>query len=314
MFIGDTEFNKGDPISYIRYTNGHNQPKHRQGIIEHVTDSIITVNLGKYRDSFTLQDLVCGVVKIPGLPKIKLTTSETKKPYRNPVRAELLRELERDQEEDEKEESLVRHSIEEPSADELRRVFADGKQSIKFVQDFYKVSKTTARKWLIKAGLLVNKKDQKQVPNQKKAESPGLDIDKVHNLPQFQNNTVEPKPASIMVYRHANGTIDWALTGPLVKAEIDKGRDKYELAAELGITKASMKKYMQTYLSNGETKPKVVKPAADKTDEFEQLRGKTREELLAMRAQLQATGLIIDVILSCIDKTLKGEAKKNAAV
>jgi hypothetical protein len=151
MNIGGIELNVGDTVSYIRYNeySSRSGPRNREGKIIHMTDTIITVDLGQYRDSFSLQDLACGTVEIPGMNPISITTSEIHEPYR--ARDELTKDTHCIT----KRGRRTRQPLPRPTDEELANVYNDGNQTVKFVQDFYKISKSTARRWLQKAGLLV---------------------------------------------------------------------------------------------------------------------------------------------------------------
>jgi hypothetical protein len=196
MNIGGIELTVGDTVSYIKYNerDSFSKPRNREGKIIHLTDTIITVDLGKYRDSFTLQDLACGSVKIPGMAEIILTTSEIHEPYR--VRNEMVRDTHYITEGGRR----VRQPIPRPTEEELRSAYNDGNQEVKFVQDFYRISKTTARRWLQEAGLLIVQ------PRQTK--------EIVSEIPE------ETKPAVNM--RLPNGQVNWTEVWPIVKAELDK--------------------------------------------------------------------------------------------
>ena len=314
MKIGETELNAGDPIGYIRYPfNGHTNPKHLKGLIAHTTDTIVTINLGKYRDSFTLQDLVCGVIEIPGLPSITLTSSKAKEHYRNPVRAEILGEPPDQITKTKKEVIEVKKPIPKPSDDELKNVYSDGKKEIKFVQEFYGISKSTARKWLKEAGLMA---DRPFKTTALKTEEP---IDEEHSnaitlkagetLVQGTVITMDGKePPTMKVIdqriipnlRLPNGYVNWNKAWPIVQAELDKGRDKYEVAAELKIGKDAMKNKCQKTLGKTiarpmkmETKPTIL--------HFPPM---SREELLVLKIHYDRESRLIDLIISCIDKTL----------
>ena len=88
MNLGSAELNIGDSIEYFR--NNSDKRRHlkpQRGVIISLTSTLITFVLGKDRDSISIQDIACGEVDIPGLPKISLTTAEVNAPYRNPLKA-----------------------------------------------------------------------------------------------------------------------------------------------------------------------------------------------------------------------------------
>ena len=86
MNIGGVELKVGDPIKYIKYGDTPStRTRHKQGVITHMTNKIITVNLGKYRDSFTLFDIADKTVEIEGISRIKLQTDEVNAPFRRAV-------------------------------------------------------------------------------------------------------------------------------------------------------------------------------------------------------------------------------------
>lgn len=271
MNIGGIELNVGDTISYIRHNerNSFSKPRDREGKVIHMTDTIITVDLGKYRDSFTLQDLACGTVEIPGMKEIILTTSEIHEPYR--VRDEMVRDTHYITEGGRK----VRQPIPRPTDEELANVYNDGNQNVKVVQDFYKISKSTARRWLQEAGLLIVQ------PRQTK--------EIVSEIPE------EKKLALNM--RLPNGQINWTEVWPIVKAELDKGRDKYEIAAELGIGRNAMKNKVQKMTGQ---KPKEAKPVVSDLEKMQ-----TIAELMAYKEHLTAERKLVDLVLRFVDIALK---------
>ncbi len=271
MNIGGIDLNVGDTVNYIRYNerNSFSKPRTREGKIIHMTDTIITVDLGKYRDSFTLQDLACGTVEIPGMKEIILTTSEIHEPYR--VRNEMVRDTHYITEGGRR----VRHPIPRPTDEELRNVYNDGNQTVKFVQDFYRISKTTARRWLQEAGLLiVQSRQTKEI---------------VSEIPE------ETKLAINM--RLPNGQINWTEVWPIVKAELDKGRDKYEIAAELDIGRNAMKNKVQKMTGQ---KPKEAKPVVSDLEKMQ-----TIAELVAYKERLTAERKLVDLVLKFVDIALK---------
>mgnify|MGYP000895450480 FL=1 len=271
MNIGGIELTVGDTVSYIKYNerDSFSKPRNREGKIIHLTDTIITVDLGKYRDSFTLQDLACGSVKIPGMAEIILTTSEIHEPYR--VRNEMVRDTHYITEGGRR----VRHPIPRPTDEELRNVYNDGNQTVKFVQDFYRISKTTARRWLQEAGLLIVQ------PRRAK--------ETVSEIPE------ETKLAINM--RLPNGQINWTEVWPIVKAELDKGRDKYEIAAELDIGRNAMKNKVQKMTGQ---KPKEAKPVVSDLEKMQ-----TIAELVAYKERLTAERKLVDLVLKFVDIALK---------
>jgi len=308
MKIGETELNAGDPIEYIKYpANQHTNPKHLKGIVEHTTDTIIAVNLGKYRDSFTLQDLVCGVVEIPGLPDITLTSSKAKEHYGNPVRAELLGEPP----DIKKEEREVKKPIPKPSDDELKNVYSDGKKEIKFVQEFYGISKSTARKWLKEAGLMADRplkttvlKTEEPIDDK---DSNAITLKAGERLFQSMAITMDgEEPIKMEVtgqriipnLRLPNGYVNWDKAWPIVQAELDKGRDKYEIAAELKIGKDAMKNKCQKMMEKAGVRPVSTEP---NVLHFPPM---SREQLLKLKVHYDRENRLIDLIISCIDKTL----------
>lgn len=271
MNIGGIELNVGDTVSYIRYNerNSFSKPRDREGKVIHMTDTIVTVDLGKYRDSFTLQDLACGAVKIPGMKEIILTTSEIHEPYR--VRDEMARDTHYITEGGRR----MRQPIPRPPEEELAKVYNDGDRNVKFVQDFYKISKSTARRWLKEAGLLIVQ------PKQAK--------ETASEIPE------ETKTAVNM--RLPNGQVNWTEVWPIVKAELDKGRDKYEIAAELGIGRNAMKNKVQKMAGQ---KPKEAKPVVSDLEKMQ-----TIAELVAYKEHLTAERKLVDLVLRFVDIALK---------
>lgn len=270
MNIGGIELNVGDTVSYDRhrYVSNKSNPQRFEGVIVDIQGKVIAVDLGKYRDSFTLQDLACGTVEIPGMAKIKLTTSEIHEPYR--VRDEMERDTHYIIEGGKKMGQL----IPKPAKEELINVYNDGNQKIKFVQDYYKISKTTARRWLKDAGLLI-------VQSRRAKET-------VSEIP-------EKKLALNM--RLPNGQVNWTEVWPIVKAELDKGRDKYEIAAELGIGRNAMKNKVQKMTGQ---KPKEAKPVVSDLEKMQ-----TIAELMAYKEHLTAERKLVDLVLRFVDIALK---------
>ena len=253
MEIGGISLNVGDPIEYTRNKDGHKKPKSFKGIIASLAGSIITVDLGKYRDSFTIQDLACGAVTIPGMNPIVITTSEIYEPIREPI---------------EREEKAVRQPIPKPSDEELGNVYNDGDQNIKSVQSFYGISKPTAAKWLKEAGLLP---DTKSLP-------------------------VNASPA-YPIMKH--GHVDWAVMWPLVKAELDKGRNRNEIADEFGIGRDAMADKVKRMAKKANPKP--AQPAI-----FVSLsKIQTIEDLRAYCNHLAKERELADLILRFVDIALK---------
>ena len=258
MEIGGISLNIGDPIAYTRNKDGHRKPKSFKGIIASLAGSIITVDLGKYRDSFTIQDLACGAVTIPGMNPIVVTTSEIYEPIREPI---------------EREEKQVRQPIPKPSDEELSDVYNNGSQKIRPVQDFYGISKTTARKWLKEAGLL---------PDTKSFPLSGAPAD---NAPAYP------------IMKH--GHVDWDIMWPLVKAELDKGRNRNEVADEFGIGRDAMADKVKRMTK--QANPKPVQPAI-----FVSLsKIQTIADLRAYQAHLAKERELADLILRFVDIALK---------
>jgi hypothetical protein len=271
MNIGGIDLNVGDTVNYIRYNerNSFSKPRTREGKIIHMTDTIVTVDLGKYRDSFSLQDLACGTVEIPGMAEIILTTSEIHEPYR--VRDEMTRDTYYITEGGRR----MRQPIPRPPEEELAKVYNDGDRNVRVVQDFYKISKTTARKWLKEAGLLTVK------PRQTK--------ETASEIPE------ETKTAVNM--RLPNGQINWTEVWPIVEAELAKGRDKYEIAAELGIGRNAMKNKVQKMAGQ---KPKEAKLVVSDLEKMQ-----TIAELMAYKEHLTAERKLVDLVLRFVDIALK---------
>ncbi len=305
-------FSVGDMLDYTK-VYGNKKVKHRKGIITQVTDTLIAIDLGKYRDSFTIQDLACGEVIIPGLGEVDVTTSEANQSIKNPVQAEILREIEECPKE--KEVNTMPAKMPVPTKTELQKIYNEGNQSIKFVQDYYGVSRSPVIKWLKKYDLYVaHPRGNKQASKQEA----GLDSKQVDNahegtLPPSQNQSpVVMKTEHIStVPRHPNGTIDWEKTWPLVQAELNKGLSRYEVAEMFGISANAIRKHIYS----SKAKPANPTKSAVKLDRFAHLKYKTREELLIIKSALAEEGEAIDIIISCIDKTLmKNEGDINAAV
>jgi hypothetical protein len=270
MNIGGIDLNVGDTVSYDRhrYVSNKSNPQRFEGVIVDIQGKVIAVDLGKYRDSFTLQDLACGTVEIPGMKEIILTTSEIHEPYR--VRDEMVRDTHYITEGGRR----MRQPIPRPTEEELTNVYNDGDQNVKFVQDFYKISKSTARRWLQEAGLLVvqPKKGKETV-----------------------SEVFEEKPIANM--RLPNGQVNWTEVWPIVKAELDKGRDKYEIAAELGIGRNAMKNKVQKMTGQ---KPKEAKPVVSDLEKMQ-----TIAELMAYKEHLTAERKLVDLVLRFVDIALK---------
>ena len=271
MNIGGIDLNVGDTVNYIRYNerNSFSNPRTREGKIIHMTDTIVTVDLGKYRDSFTLQDLACGAVKIPGMKEITLTTSEIHEPYR--VRDEMTRDTYYITEGGRR----MRQPIPKPPEEELAKVYNDGDRNVRVVQDFYKISKTTARKWLKEAGLLTVK------PRQTK--------ETASEIPE------ETKTAVNM--RLPNGQVNWTEVWPIVEVELAKGRDKYDIAVELGIGRNAMKNKVQKMAGQ---KPKEAKLVVSDLEKMQ-----TIAELMAYKEHLTAERKLVDLVLRFVDIALK---------
>jgi len=195
----------------------------------------------------------------------------------------------------------VKKPIPKPSDDELKNVYSDGKSSVKFVQEFYGISKSTARKWLREAGLITNAKIEKPTEP--------LLLKAGETLVQSTKITMDGKESPTMKIidqriipnlRLPNGNINWELAWPIVRAELDKGRDKYEIAAELKIGKDAMKNKCQKMMGKTTTKP--TKMETEPT--LLHFPPMSREELLELKTHYDRESRLIDLIISCIDKTL----------
>jgi len=95
--------------------------------------------------------------------------------------------------------------------------------------------------------------------------------------------------------RTNRGKVNWDIMWPLVEPELAKGRSKYEVADEFGIGHDAMK-----------SRCKRVRIAKDSDHQMgiNRFKGKSREELLAVKERLHQQELVIDIIVSCIDATL----------
>ena len=83
MDINGLNLKVGDNIVYFQaYVHKKSKNKRKEGTITQITDSIITVDMGRYRESISIQDLACGAIKVLGIPEIKVTTSAINSPYR----------------------------------------------------------------------------------------------------------------------------------------------------------------------------------------------------------------------------------------
>lgn len=291
MNVGGIELNVGDRIEYCKQQGSKSTRK--EGVITQITNRIVVVDLGKYRDSFSLTDIADGTIVIPGMNKIGITTSEANEPYH--PRDELCRNFgvyEKITKEEEKE--MAGKKIAPPS-EELKAVWEEAKHKVNPVAKHYGVLWIDARRWLREAGLLTENKTS-NAPN-----------DAERTEPKTKGIKGQDPSHDTSVFKE-NGYVDWEVMWPIVKAELDKGRDKYDIAAEFGIGKGAMRKQVQKKLNPSPVKKPVKE---DYSPSLEAYRLKSRDELLAMRNRLQTESELIDVILSCIEKTLK-EARKNA--
>jgi hypothetical protein len=295
MNVGGIELNVGDRLEYCKQQGSKSTRK--EGVITQITNRVIAVDLGKYRDSFSLTDIADGTIIIPGANKIGITTSEINEPYR--PRDELCRNFGVYEEKAKEDETMAGKRVAPPS-EELKAVWEEAKHKINPVAKHYGISWIDARRWLRDAGLLTENKTP-NAPNDAERNEPKTKGIENQEPPQ------DEQARTVSIFKE-NGYVDWEVMWPVVKAELDKGRDKYDIAAELGIGKGAMRKQVQKKLNP----TPVKKPAReDYSPSLEAYRLKSRDELLSMRSRLQAESELIDVILSCIDKTLR-EARKNA--
>jgi len=297
MNVGGIELNVGDRIEY--YKQQGNKSMRKEGVITQITNRVVVVDLGKYRDSFSLTDIADGTIVIPGMNKVDITTSEANEPYR--PRDELCRNFgvyEKITREDEKTMAGKRREV--PPPEELKTIWEEAKHKVNPVAKHYGISWIDARRWLRDAGLLTENKTP-DAPDDVGGAEPETKGIESQEPPQDE----QARPVSIF---KENGQVDWEVMWPIVKAELDKGRDKYDIAAEFGIGKGAMRKQVQKKLNPSPVKKPVKE---DYSPSLEAYRLKSRDELLAMRNRLQTESELIDVILSCIDKTLR-EARKNA--
>ena len=89
--------------------------------------------------------------------------------------------------------------------------------------------------------------------------------------------------------RLPNGQVSWTEVWPIVKAELDKGRDKYEIAAELGIGRNAMKNKVQKMAGQ---KPKEAKPVVYDLEKIQ-----TIAELMAYKEHLTAERKLVELVL-----------------
>lgn len=290
MNVGGIELNVGDRLEY--YKQQGSKSTRKEGIITQITNRVIAVDLGKYRDSFSLTDIADGTIVIPGMNKIGITTSEVNEPYH--PRDELCRYIgvnEKKTREDEK--TMAEKKIAPPSY-ELKAVWEEAKHKINPVAKHYGISWIDARRWLRDAGLLTENKTPDALDDAGRVEPETKGIEN-------QEPPQDEQARTVSIFKE-NGYVDWEVMWPIVKAELDKGRDKYDIAAELGIGKGAIRKQVQKKFNPSPSK----KPAKeDYSPSLETYRLKSRDELLAIRSRLQAESELIDVILSCIDKTLR---------
>ena len=295
MNVGGIELNVGDRLEYCKQQGSKSTRK--EGVITQITNRVIAVDLGKYRDSFSLTDIADGTIIIPGANKIGITTSEINEPYR--PRDELCRNFGVYEEKAKEDETMAGKRVAPPS-EELKAVWEEAKHKINPVAKHYGISWIDARRWLRDAGLLTENKTP-NAPNDAERNEPKTKGIENQEPPQ------DEQARTVSIFKE-NGYVDWEVMWPIVKAELDKGRDKYDIAAEFGIGKGAMRKQVQKKLNPSSVKKPVKK---DSSPLLEAYRLKSRDELLSMRSRLQAESELIDVILSCIDKTLR-EARKNA--
>jgi hypothetical protein len=97
--------------------------------------------------------------------------------------------------------------------------------------------------------------------------------------------------------RLPNSQINWTEVWPIVKAELDKGRDKYDIATELGIGRNAMKNKVQKMTGH---KSKEAKPVVSELEKMQ-----TIAELVAYKEHLTTERKLVDLVLRFVDIALK---------
>lgn len=122
---------------------------------------------------------------------------------------------------------------------------------------------------------------------------------------------IEPEPPKCA--RTKQGTVDWEVMWPIVETKLARGQGKYEIADEFGIGHKAMASKVRKVKAKLKQSADIPSPVPDDPI-YSELRGKSRAELLALYACRMQQGVVIDMIVSCIDATLAGEEKEEQAI
>lgn len=304
MNIGGLDLQIGDEINYTQYNDKMlTNPIRKHGVIEAITNKLITVNRGKYRECINITDLACGMVVIDGMNPITVTTPEVNTPYREAVDGtnavdffsefEIMEIREADRKMEERRKPKSQRTA--PPVDELREIFESCNHTINALAAHYDVYWKIARRWLREAGIIEGSATGEE------AES-GMETD-------IENPTAEDYKTLTAVH-NLNGTVNWAETWPIIQAELDKGRDRYEIAAEMGISKRSMRKYIERQRA-GQTAKRPSVTDALRTPTFRDYRIETRKAFIEMREALSEEIILLDAFIATIDATLGEESPSD---
>lgn len=127
---------------------------------------------------------------------------------------------------------------------------------------------------------------------------------------------IEPEPPKCA--RTKQGTVDWDVMWPIVETKLARGQGKYEIADEWSIGHKAMASKIRKMKAKDKQISTLNDPDTPGPEEkvYAELRGKSREELKDLQSYYVRQGIIIDIIISCIDATLllEEEYQKEQAI
>lgn len=291
--------NPGDRIEYVRGLS-RGRTSTESGVIIQITNKLITVDLGKYRDTLDICDIENGkVLLIANGEPIQIEKSDRIPPREAQSGPDPDRTI---QENPNQVTTPTNNQVDrnDPKAHlkltsaQIKELWDESGHSINLLSKALGISWPTVKSLLKKHGLYepIGRPKKKEVAASIAliGTSEPLSIDPP---PALQPDITTSQPFKLPM---KHGKINWNIMWHIVKTELDKGREKYDIADEFGISHKAMSAKCE-----GMGYTKKVKP---EPHEFEHLKDKSRDELIAIAASLRKQGEFIDVIISCIDQTL----------
>lgn len=291
--------NVGDKISYIK-PKSRGRFDQRTGIIVQILEKFITVDLGKYRDSLEICDIANGHISILDAENNPIVI-EKEEPAK-PPEPQVLPPEEPDP--TPTPQPAIKHYA-DLTTEEVMEYWETSEKSINAFSKMLLISWPTAKTLLKKHGIIPGA-DNPTKTKQENAPAPlPIENTKQSNL-EIEPETTTPKTLA----KHSDGTINWSIMWPIIEAELAKGRDKYEIADEWGIGHKAMASKIRKIKASGAKQ--AIPSSTPEAKVYTELRGKSREELQGLQAHLIQQGIIIDIIISCIDATLQDGEKEVA--